>query len=202
MTFEAKAAASLALVAGRRAKIYLADNSRFRSNACEQRAFVERFCDRCGLAAEWPSEHVFFPTSLTIEQRQEVGPPIDDPAPGPALRKAWRLIGKCDAVVAEISAFRGLHMNALVAFEVGIAVVHDIPVFAWTKDCAGGKALTMRERLRTQDKISPDGNWRDHEGGLVENFGLVEFAAIAGNFVSVSTSRIAAIRVAAAHIRA
>jgi len=176
----------------RRPKIYFADNSRLRPNANDHRAETEGFCLNYGLAAEWPSEHFLFPTGLTIAERLEAGLPIDDPAPGRVLHKSWRLIGDCQAVVAEISAFRGVHMNPLVAFEIGVAVVHAIPVFAWTTDVfPGGRLMDQFARLvavADDDDVSPDGNYRDDEDNLIENFGMVEFAAIAGNFVSLSSS--------------
>lgn len=174
-----------------RPKIYFADNSRLRSDAYEHRAYMEGFCLSHGLVAEWPSEHFLFPTGLTIAQRLEVGLPIDDPAPALALPESWRLIGDCQAIVAEVTAFRSAHMNALVAYEIGVAVVHAIPVFAWTKDIEGGCFMDQFARLvaiADDDDVSPDGNYRDDDGNLIENFGMVEFAAIAGNFVSLSRS--------------
>ncbi len=83
-------------------------------------------------------------------------------------------------------------MNPLVAFEIGVAVVHAIPVFAWTTDVfPGGRLMDQFARLvavADDDDVSPDGNYRDDEDNLIENFGMVEFAAIAGNFVSLSSS--------------
>jgi nucleoside 2-deoxyribosyltransferase len=182
-----------------RPKIYVADNSRFRPDAHEQRAFVEGFCSTYGVAPEWPSEHFLFPTGLTLSDRIEVGPPIDDPAACRGLAKSWRLIGNCEAIIADVSAFRGAHMNPLIAFEIGIAVVHAVPVFAWTADVvAGGAFLDLMQRFGgPEEGISPDGNWRDCDGNLIENFGLVEFAAIAGNFVSLFRSLEDAIAAAA-----
>ncbi len=190
--------------ASSRPKIYLADNSRLRPDAHRLRAAIEQICDRHGLVAEWPSEHFLFPTGLTVSARLKVGPPIDDPAARRGLAKSWRLIGNCQALVAEISAFRGAHMSPLIAFEIGIAVVHAVPVFAWTKDVdADARFIDLFERFMCiNDDVSPDGNWRDDDGDLVENFGLVEFAAIAGNFVSLSRSIEDAIAAAARRLKA
>ncbi len=189
--------------ASSRPKIYLADNSRLRPDAHRQRAAIEQICDRHGLVAEWPSEHLFFPTGLTVSARLKVGPPIDDPAARRGLAKSWRLIGNCQALVAEVSAFRGAHMSPLIAFEIGVAVVHAVPVFAWTKDVADARFIDLFERFMCiNDDVSPDGNWRDDDGDLVENFGLVEFAAIAGNFVSLSRSIEDAIAAATRRLKA
>lgn len=172
-----------------------------RPHAHEHRAETEGFCLNYRLVAEWPSEHFLFPTGLTIAQRLEAGLPIDDPAPGRVLHKSWRLIGDCQAVVAEVTAFRGGHMSPLIAFEIGVAVVHAIPVFAWTADVADKQFIDLFERFMCiNDDVSPDGNWRDEDGDLVENFGMVEFAAIAGNFVSLSASLEDAIARCAEHL--
>lgn len=173
----------------KRPKLYFADNSRQQPNAHKHRALIEAHCTHNGVVAEWPAEHDLFPTSLTTEQRKNGGPPIDDPAPGRVLHKAWYRIGHCDAVVAETTPFRGVHMNPLVAFEVGIAVVHSVPVFAWTKDFDRRGLNSMMDRL--WPSRAPDGNWRDLVddcGDLIENFGMNQFAQIAGNFVSLSPS--------------
>lgn len=181
--------------------VFLADNSRLQPDAHKQRDQVEAFCRRYGMKVEWPSEHAFAPSSVPLRVRMEVGPPIDDPAPGRVLHNAWRKIGECDALIAEISPFRGPHMNPVVAFEIGVAVVHAIPVFAWTTavwPSARGQAPRFKlldDRIWCGDKVAPDGNWRAEDDGLVvENFEMVEPAQIAGNFTSLADSREAAIR--------
>lgn len=190
-------------------KVYLADNSRLRLDADRQRDRAEAICERYGLAAEWPSEHFLLPAGLTVADRASVGLPLDgDNEPSGTLRKAWRGIRRCDAVVAEVTPFRGDHLNPVTAFEIGVAVVHEIPVFAWTSSVypAPGAPGRMRPRLLDErvwcgDEVAPDGLWRDEQGNLVENFGMVECAAIAGNFVSVSTSQSDAIRSCAEYLK-
>jgi nucleoside 2-deoxyribosyltransferase len=184
--------------------IYLADNSRLQPDAHKQRDQVEALCRRYGMRVAWPSEHAFFPSNIPLGLRVEVGPPIDDLAPGRVLHKAWRLIGGCHALIAEITPFRGPHMNPVVAFEIGVAVVHEIPVFAWTTALwpslpgRGPRFKLLDDRIWCGHTVAPDGNWRAEDDGLVvENFEMVEPAAIAGNFASLSDSREAAIRAAA-----
>jgi nucleoside 2-deoxyribosyltransferase len=190
--------------------IFFADNSRLQPDAHKQRDQVEAICSPLGLKAEWPSEHIFFPTDLTAEGRFAAGM-IDDPRPGRVLHKAWYKIPECRALVAEITPPRGRgpHMNPVVAFEIGVAVVLEIPVFAWTLAVRSPlpgrppnfKLLDDPDRLWTGDRVAADGNWRDEEGLLVENFEMVECAQIAGNFVSLSDSREAAIRDCADYLR-
>jgi nucleoside 2-deoxyribosyltransferase len=190
-------------------RVFFADISRLQTDAYEQRDHVEALCAQHGLKAEWPSEHYFFPTGLTISERTAVGPPIDDPRPARALRNAWTKIVDCDALIAEATPFRGPHLSALVAFEIGVAVAAEIPVFAWTTALfrqIPGQPPKFKElavdRVWCGPSVAGDGNWRSEEDGtLVESFDLIDHAQIAGNFVSISDSREAAIRRCAAHLR-
>ncbi len=205
MSPDAIAAASLP-------KIYLADNSRLRIDAVRQREVAEEICDRHGLVAEWPSEHFLFPSGTTVAMRVRVGLPIDDPAVGRMAHKWWYKILGCRAVVAEITPFRGSpHLNPVIAFEIGAAVAHEIPVFAWTRRMLPAaprgefarpkvKIPTLIERIWCGDRIAWDGNWRDEQGNLVENLNMVECATFAANFVSASTSLADAIAAAAKHL--
>jgi nucleoside 2-deoxyribosyltransferase len=179
-------------------KVYIADNSRLRPNADVERNEVEAICARYGLTAEWPSEHFLFPTGLTIADRTAAGIPINDMLPARVLHKSWRLLGDCDAIIADVSPFRGVHLNPVIAFEIGVAVVHEIPVFAWTTATCPAffgappgttRFLQLDDRVGTDPEVSPDGNWRDEDGNLVENFYMVECAQIAGNFTELLTSR-------------
>ena len=184
-------------------RVFLADNSRLKADAYKQREQVDAICASHDLKAEWPSEHFLFPTGLTFSDRTNIGPPINDPAPGRVLHNAWRLMTDYDAIVAEVTPFRGAHLNPVIAFEIGVAVVLDIPVFAWTTEVwpasPSGRHLeasrfkTLDDRIWCGDRAAPDGNWRDEEGYLVEDLGTVESALIAGNFKSLSPSRAEAI---------
>ncbi len=182
--------------------VFLADNSRLQRDAHRQRDQVEALCKQYGLKAEWPSEHFFFPTEQTVAERMgQWGIPIDDPRPIRALRNAWIKIVDCDAMIAEVTPFRGPHVGALVAFEIGVAVAAGIPVFAYTASQwrrTPGQPPNFQlldDRIWCGDRVAQDGNWRSEEDGtLVENYDLVDHAQIAGNFTSLSDSREAAIR--------
>jgi nucleoside 2-deoxyribosyltransferase len=179
----------------------LADNSRLAPNVQAERQQADAICRSFGLTPEWPSEHALFPGGLTMKQREQVDLPIEDQTLGKLLGRAWRKIGECDALIAETTPFRGEHLNPVIAFEIGVAVAHGVPVFAWTKrllPAAPSAGLTrprkLIERIWCGDEIAPDGYWRDESGVLVENFDMVEYGQIAGNFKSVSTSKSDAIR--------
>lgn len=182
--------------------IFFADNSRLRPDNEDIRNAVEAKCARYGLAAEWPSEHFLFPTGLTAAERERGSAalrPINRDVER-LLPKAWRKLTGCDAIVAEITPFRGPHMSPVIAFEIGVAVAWGIPVFAWTASTIQTRwappgcrlrfrAMLERVRLWAGAELSPDGNWRDDDEHLIENFDAAEPAAIAGNLVSLDASR-------------
>ncbi|MCW0233003.1 MAG: nucleoside 2-deoxyribosyltransferase [Ferrovibrio sp.] len=85
------------------------------------------------------------------------------------------LIRCCDAVVANISPFRGPNMDPGTAWEIGFAEALGKPVFLWSETAA---LLAVR--------TPGDGN-ADPDGWMVENFGLAENLMIAVNPHSVAT---------------
>ena len=110
-------------------------------------------------------------------------------------------------MIAEVTPFRGPHVGALVAFEIGVAVTAGIPVFAYTasqwRQTPGQPPnfQLLDDRIWCGDCVASDGNWRSEEDGtLVENYDLVDHAQIAGNFTSLSDSREAAIEACAVHL--
>ena len=134
-------------------KIFFADNSRLRPDNEDIRSLVELRCARHRVAAEWPSEHFLFPTGLTLGERKREGIPLIDRRTERAMPKAWRKLAACDAVVAEITPFRGPHMNPVVAFEIGIAVVHGIPIFAWSEATYRVRSAPSPHRLHFKDML-------------------------------------------------
>lgn len=104
------------------------------------------------------------------------------------------LIDRSDAVVADISPFRGAGMDPGTAWEIGYAVARGLPVFAWSHD------------LRPYaERVGPAGRGErgpvDADGLLVEDFGLVENLMIAESVLAVDASAEAAIARCAAVLR-
>lgn len=104
------------------------------------------------------------------------------------------LIDQSDAVVADISPFRGAGMDPGTAWEIGYAIARGLPVFAWSHD------------LRPYaERVGPAGQGPrgpiDAEGLLVEDFGLVENLMIAESVVAVDATAEAAIARCAAALR-
>jgi nucleoside 2-deoxyribosyltransferase len=97
------------------------------------------------------------------------------------------LIRRCDAVVANVSPFRGPNMDPGTAWEIGFAEALDRPVILWS-------ATPVLLAART-----PGDGSTDPDGWMVENFGLAENLMIAVNPQEVAPDFATALqRVAAA----
>ena len=112
---------------------------------------LSRLCDAAGLVAVLPLEDA----------------PDRTPADAAMIyRENITRIAKADAVVADISPFRGPHMDPGTAMEIGYAAALGKPVFAYT---SSPDPLIRRIRCEETEK-----GWRDAHGSLVEDFGLPE----------------------------
>lgn len=82
-----------------------------------------------------------------------------------------QMIADADAVVANITPFRGIHMDPGTAFEIGYAIALDKWVGCYTQD-----ATQITERI-ARDWGAPrkiDHHLVDKEGYIIENFGMSE----------------------------
>ncbi len=79
------------------------------------------------------------------------------------------LIRRCDAVVANVSPFRGPNMDPGTAWEIGFAEALGRPVILWSE-----ATVLLAER-------TPGNGVTDPNGWMVENFGLAENLMIAVN---------------------
>jgi nucleoside 2-deoxyribosyltransferase len=104
------------------------------------------------------------------------------------------LIDRSDAMVADISPFRGAGMDPGTAWEIGYAIARGLPVFAYSHD-----------RRPYADRVGPTGHGPrgpvDTNGLLIEDFGLVENLMITESVVAVDASAEAAIARCAAALR-
>lgn len=106
--------------------------------------------------------------------------PLDPPAPMPAGPPDWRRIHAacemhmrdCDALVANLTPFRGVGADPGTAFELGYMHALGRPVFGYTHAPGDHRARV---------EASWDGAaWRDAEGLEVEDFGLAENLMLEG----------------------
>lgn len=154
-------------------KVYLAGPAVFRPDATERFASDARTCRARGFDALIP-----FDETLTAADRIFAGNVL--------------LIDSADAVIADISPFRGPHCDVGTAWETGYAIAKGVPVFAYSQD----------PRLLTARIAGTDG--RDHEGCLIEDFGLAENLMLVSALAdrTVHPTLAAALGAAAAHLQA
>lgn len=122
-------------------RLYLAGPEVFRPDAAAEGARLQALCAQAGAEGLFPLH-----------------------AEGVDIRRACiEMIDEADALVANISPFRGVHMDPGTAFEIGYAEARGKPVFLWSNEL---RALTERVPEATPG--------RDGEGHLVEDWGKPE----------------------------
>lgn len=159
-------------------KVYLAGPAVFRPDAHAIGGELRALCARYGFEALWPADN-----------RDTLDAQMIFVANNDAIRSSA-------AVVADISPFRGPHMDPGTAFEIGLAYEERIPVFAYTSSVVprypGSDARRPRElltgRIWAGEVAVEDGNWREEDGTQVENFDLPESLMIAHAVKSISVS--------------
>jgi nucleoside 2-deoxyribosyltransferase len=111
--------------------------------------------------------------------------PLDPPAPPPSGLADWRrihaanemLIRGCDALVANLTPFRGVGADPGTVFELGFMRGLGRPVHGYTHD-------PRHHRLRVADATPHANGWRDASGLEVEDFGLAENLMLEGAIAS------------------
>jgi nucleoside 2-deoxyribosyltransferase len=117
-----------------------------------------------------------------------------DPLPGEPVEWAsvpeWRRIAlrneahirTCDAVIANLTPFRGPSADAGTVFEVGFARGLGLKVFAYATVTAPFLDRTLR--YVGGGTQAPDGSWWDPDGLMVESFGLFDNLMIEGGIMA------------------
>lgn len=130
-------------------RIYLAGFDVFRRDAIARGEYLKHLCQAQGLQGLYPFDQQI-PAQPTPEQAAQL-----------ICQQNLQMIRDCDAVLANLNAFRGLEPDSGTAFEVGMAIALGKPVWAWFEAPA-----TLREQ------VPHDADGRDTEGFLVEDFKL------------------------------
>jgi nucleoside 2-deoxyribosyltransferase len=102
--------------------------------------------------------------AVCVQHGLEALVPLDERATTAALiyRSNLRLLAGADAVIANISPFRGPHADPGTAWEIGHSVAVGTPVFAYSD-----APQALRQRVAA-------GAIADADGMMVEDFGLAE----------------------------
>ncbi len=131
-------------------RVYLAGPEVFRPDAAAEGKRLKALCAEHGMAGVYPLD---------------LARPGDPPQGAAAIRaNCLALLDGCEAVVANISPFRGPHMDPGTAWELGYAEARGLPVFLWTAD-----ARPLARRVPAGAVAG-----RDPDGHLVEDFGHPE----------------------------
>ena len=103
----------------------------------------------------------------------ELPPGLDDPRQTALVIYAGNLamMDRADAIIANITPFRGAHMDPGTAFELGYMVAQGKPVMVYTQAV---DSLVDRVSEWSGGLVRDAGVLRDRNGHQVENFGLFE----------------------------
>jgi nucleoside 2-deoxyribosyltransferase len=131
-------------------RVYLAGPEVFARDFDAMFRYRERYCESKGLTAVIPFDNRL------------------DNAEG-IYRNNLRCMDSADAIVANITPFRGPHADLGTAFEIGYGTARKLPIWAFSSD-----PRKLFERIP-----SPKGDGRDQDDMMIEPFGLGENLMIA-----------------------
>lgn len=157
-------------------RLYLAGPEVFRPDAVAEGERLKAVAQAAGAQGIYPLD----------------GEPLHDAA---AIKRRCReMIDDADAVVANITPFRGHHMDPGTAWEIGYAEAKGKPVHLWSDD-----PRAMVDRVSAQLGVEGAGFvYRDADGHLVEDFELAENLMIAAGAGPVWNTPEGAMRAAVA----
>jgi nucleoside 2-deoxyribosyltransferase len=168
-------------VAGR---IYLAGPGVFRKDAQTFGRHLRDICAAHGLIGHFPLD-------------QEVRPASPLQMAGAIYRANRSLIDACDAIVAEISPFRGPNMDPGTAWELGYGAAKGLPIVCWSTN-----SDLLRARTEAHFGLEPSNAPPVDPTGLgIEDFGLAENLMIACSCASIHPDPDAAISACASILR-
>jgi nucleoside 2-deoxyribosyltransferase len=139
----------MAMLSSRTPRVYLAGFDVFRSDAIEHGRYLKTLCDAHGLEGLYPFDNEVV-QGLPPQQTAAL-----------ICNANITMIRNCDAVLANLNAFRGAEPDSGTAFEVGMAVALGKPVWAYFDDLG-----SLREQ------IPHDAAGFDAHGFQVEDFQL------------------------------
>jgi nucleoside 2-deoxyribosyltransferase len=173
------------------------------ADAENTRQTIKEFFARQEIDFSWPIEWEVFTRQQVVERG-------DLDIPGMMYEAIVKAVQRADALVANISPFRGPHMYCVTAFAIGLATALRKPIFGWTNSNALGAPdrsglrhrhlLTLSNRLWCGDAVGSDGRWRDEQGYVGENFDLPDCAALVVAVEPVHPSIDAAVSACAAYL--
>jgi len=141
--------------------IYLAGPEVFLPNAVAIGACKKQICAEYGFEGHFPLDNEPIPAGLTP---REAGLHIG--------RQNQHLIFRCDAVIANVTPFRGPSADVGTVWEMGFAAGLEHVVSAYSNNVAPFFDRTVAFSRRTT--VNADGTVRDSLGQAIENFALAD----------------------------
>jgi nucleoside 2-deoxyribosyltransferase len=155
-----------------RKRIYLAGPEVFLSNAREIGARKRAICEQHGLLGVFPTD-----------EEDACDPALSRPDQGLAISRAMEgVMRTCDAMIVNLTPFRGPSADVGSAYEMGFMRALGRPIFAYSNDdrpfldrvaAFRGGALRVR----------PTGEYEDPDGMAVEAFALHDNLMLAGGVI-------------------
>ena len=160
-------------------RIYLAGFDVFRPDAVDHGRCLKALCQARGLEGLYPFDNEV-PQDLAPEQTAAL-----------ICHANIEMIKDCDAVLANLNAFRGVEPDSGTAFEVGMAVALGKPVWAY---------FSAEGSLR--DQIGHDAQGFDAQGFQVEDFRLPKNLMLACTWAGSSETAEAGIEALSSYLEA
>jgi nucleoside 2-deoxyribosyltransferase len=152
-------------------RIYLAGPEVFLANAREIGARKRAICERHGLVGVFPGD----------EDACDPGLPLAEQ--GLAISRAMeRALQSCDAMIVNLTPFRGPSADVGSAYEMGFMRALGRPIFAYSND-----ARSFLDRVTAfcvgRVRSRPTGEYEDPDGMLIEQFTLLDNLMLVGGVV-------------------
>jgi nucleoside 2-deoxyribosyltransferase len=150
-------------------RVYLAGPEVFLSNAREIGALKRAICERYGLVGVFPAdeEDDFDPASSLGQRALAIS------------RAMERVMQGCDAMIVNLTPFRGPSADVGSAYEMGFMRALGRPIFAYSND---SRLFVERVRAFCGDavRLRPTGEHEDLDGMAIEPFELHDNLMLAG----------------------
>ncbi|MBU8537711.1 nucleoside 2-deoxyribosyltransferase [Falsiroseomonas tokyonensis] len=148
-------------------KVYLAGPDVFLPNATEMGEAKKRLCARHGLEGVFPAD----------PRPEEVEPGV--PLWYAIYRRNEAHMRACDALVANLTPFRGPSADPGTVYELGFMRALGRPVLGYTNDAADFTTRTLG-LVPAPAARNAAGRWLDGQGMALENHGLADNLMIEG----------------------
>ena len=140
-------------------EIYLAGPEVFLPDPLARAAELKVICARLGAIGRFP-----------MDNQANVADPDPERMAANICAADEALVAACDAIVANMTPFRGPSMDAGTCYEMGLAKGLGKLVVGWTAD-----QRRWQDKVALVSPLTPDGDWfRDAEGNLCRDFGLID----------------------------